>query len=85
MRMTRKVLDDKAETFNSIFEKSPGVTVQAGFRCYNIITIDPETKRQYSSIIAQYGLSGWEAARYLDGLVHAACYIRNNKAIFNKP
>ena len=83
-RMTRKVLDEKAETFNSIFEKSPGVTVQAGFQCYNIITIDPETKHQYGSELSVYGLTNWEAAHYLDGLIHTAGYIRNNKATFNK-
>ena len=83
-RMTRKVLDAKAETFNSMFEKSPGVTVQAGFQCYNIITIDPETKRQYGSELNVYGLTNWETAHYLDGLIHAAGYIRNNKATFNR-
>lgn len=83
-RMTRKVLDEKAETFNSMFEKSPGVTVQAGFQCYNIITIDPETKRMRGSELNVYGLTNWEAAHYLDGLIYAAGYIRTNKATFNR-
>lgn len=83
-RMTRKVLDAKAETFNSLFEKSPGVTVQAGFRCYNIIAIDPETKRMRGSELNVYGLTNWEAAHYLDGLIHTAGYISRNKVTFNR-
>ena len=82
--MTRKILDAKAETFNSMFEKSPGVTVVRGFQCYNLEAIDPETKRRYSSELNAYGLTSWEAAHYLDGLIHTAGYIRNNKATFNR-
>lgn len=83
-RMTRKILEAKVETFNSMFKSNPGLTLQAGFQCYNLITIDPETRRQYSSVLSAYGLNNWETARYLDGLLYAACFCRNNNVEFNK-
>ena len=76
-RMTRKILDGKAETFNSLFKASPGLTVVRGFQCYNLEAIDPETKRRYSSELNAYGLTNWEAAHYLDGLIHAAQHCRD--------
>ena len=82
--MTRKILEAKVETFNSMFKLNPGLTLQAGFRCYNLITIDPKTKRQYRSDLSAYGLSNWEMARYLDGLLHAVSFCRSNSVEFNR-
>lgn len=84
VRMTRKILEEKVETFNSMFKSNPGLTLQVGFQCYNLITIDPETKRQYSSDLRAYGLSNWETARYLDGLLHAAQFCKSFNVEFNK-
>lgn len=81
MRITRKILEEMVATFNSMCQPNPGLTLQRGFRCYNLVTIDPITKRQYSSVIAQHGLSGPEAARYLDGLINAAIFIMRNPII----
>ena len=81
MRMTRKILEEKVATFNSMYQPNPGLTLQRGFQCYNLVPIDPITKRQYNSVIAQHGLSGQEAARYLDGLIHAAIFIKRNPII----
>ena len=83
-RMTRKILEEKVETFNSMLKPNPGLTLQVGFQCYNLITIDPKTKRQYSSDLRAYGLSNWETARYLDGLIHAVSFCRSNNVEFNR-
>lgn len=83
-RMTRKILEAKVETFNSMLKPNPGLTLQAGFRCYNLITIDPETRRQYGSELSVYGLNNWEAAHYIDGLIHAVGFCRNHKVEFIK-
>lgn len=82
--MTRKILEAKVEIFNSMFKKNPGLTLQVGFQCYNLITIDPETRRQYGSELSVYGLSNWEAAHYIDGLIYAVGFCRNHKVEFIK-
>lgn len=83
-RMTRKILEEKVETFNSILKPNPGLTLHRGFQCYNLITIDPETKRQYGSRLTVYGLTAWEAAHYIDGLIHAVGHCRGNNVEFVK-
>lgn len=80
-RMTRKILEEKVATFNSMYQPNPGLTLERGFQCYNVIGIDPITKKRYSSIINKYGLSPWEMAHYLDGLIHAAIFITRNPII----
>ena len=77
MKMTRKILEEKVATFNSMFEASPGLPLQREYGYYNLVPIDPITKRQYRSVISQYGLSAGETARYLDGLIRAARHCRD--------
>ena len=76
MRITRKILEAKVETFNSMLTPDPGLTLQRGFQCWNLIAIDTHTKSQRSSVLTVYGLSGWEAAHYIDGLIHAIAYLK---------
>lgn len=83
-RMTRKILEEKVETFNSLLKPNPGLTLQRGFQCYNLITIHPLTKRQYTTQLTAYGLTAWEAARYIDGLIHAVGYCRKAEVEFVK-
>lgn len=83
-QMTRKILEAKVETFNSMLQPNPGLTLQRGFQCYNLITIDRVAMRQYTSNLTVYGLTAWEAARYIDGLIHAVNHCRNCKVEFVK-
>lgn len=76
MRITRKILEEKVETFNSMLSPDPGLTLQRGFQCWNLIATDTHTKQMRGSVLTVYGLSGWEAARYIDGLIHAIAYLK---------
>lgn len=77
MRMTRKILEEKVATFNSMFEASPGLTLVRGYGCYNLEAIDPETKRRYCSVLNRYGMTTQETAQYLDGMLLAAQHCRD--------
>lgn len=81
-RMTRKILEEKVETFNSMLKPNPGLTLERGFQCYNLITIHPLTKRRYATPLEAYGLTAWEAAHYINGLIHAVNYCRKAEVEF---